>query len=120
MDESIWRAVEVGMWVIGMQTAILGGILGFMWTSLRTDIREIYQKIDGVDRKLSDKIDVVDRKLSERIDTVEKKLSDKIDMVDRKLSDKIDNVDRRLCRIEGMISLGECCLIKNNNEKKSE
>ena len=87
MDESIWRAVEVGMWVIGMQTAILGGILGFMWTSLRTDIREIYQKIDGVDRKLSD---------------------------------KIDNVDRRLCRIEGMISLGECCLIKNNNEKKAE
>jgi predicted nucleic acid-binding Zn-ribbon protein len=39
-------------------------------SDMKTDIRRLNDKIDGVDEKLSGKIDAVDKKLSDKFDSV--------------------------------------------------
>ncbi len=52
--------------------------------------------------------------LNKRTDDVEKNLTSRIDKIDEKLTD----VDRRLCRLEGAFSAKDCCVIKENSNRK--
>jgi hypothetical protein len=85
-------------------TLIVGGftlvfvLMGFMWNSLRGDIRE------GDDRLSSD-IRLGDDRLSSGIEGIDEKLTD---------------VDRRLCRLEGSFSSKEFCAPRHNQDRKAE
>jgi hypothetical protein len=46
---------------------------------IKTDLRRLNDKLEGVDQKLSDKIDSVDQRLSAKIDALDQKFSDKFD-----------------------------------------
>jgi hypothetical protein len=48
MDENGWRICQVVMWLMGLQTAILGAILGIMWNK----ISKIDQTLINVDKEL--------------------------------------------------------------------
>jgi chromosome segregation ATPase len=50
-------------------------------SEMKTDIRRLNEKIDGVDQKLTARIDRVEEKLTARIDRLEEKLTAKIDGV---------------------------------------
>jgi hypothetical protein len=43
MDENTWRFAQLLMWLIGLQTALLAGILGILWS-----------KINSMDDKITD------------------------------------------------------------------
>jgi predicted nucleic acid-binding Zn-ribbon protein len=59
---------------------------------MKTDLRKLNEKFDGVDQKLTARIEGVDQRLTAKIDSVNEKLTAKIEGVDQKLSTKIDAV----------------------------
>jgi predicted nucleic acid-binding Zn-ribbon protein len=61
-------------------------------SDIKTDVRRLNDKIDGVNKDLSGKIDAVNKDLSGKIDTVNKDLSGKIDAVNKDLLGKFDTV----------------------------
>jgi chromosome segregation ATPase len=65
-------------------------------SDVKTDIRKLNEKVDGVDQRLAAKTDGVEQRLTAKIDGVDQKLTAKIDGVDQKLTAKIDTVDQKL------------------------
>lgn len=61
------------------------------------------RKIEKLDEKLDSKIEKLDEKLTARID---------------KLDEKITDIDRRVCRVEGILTNKECCMIKDESKMK--
>lgn len=56
MDENTWRFVQIVMWLIGLQTVILGGVFAFLWNNLS-------KRIDDLSSNLSKKIDDLSSKV---------------------------------------------------------
>lgn len=54
MDENMWRFTQVIMWIIGIQTGVLGGIFLFLWNNLSKRIDDQGKKIDDIILKISD------------------------------------------------------------------
>lgn len=54
MDENTWRFAQVMMWVIGVQTTVLGAIFLFLWNNLSKRIDEISKKMDDSNNKISE------------------------------------------------------------------
>lgn len=59
MDENTWRLAQIMMWVIGIQTGVLGGLFLFMWNNLSKRIddqskimNEMNTKIGEIDKRL--------------------------------------------------------------------
>lgn len=63
MDENTWRIVQIAMWMLGIQTAFLGSLIGFAWSSinkkldksnaeLKTDIKDLSETITDIDKRL--------------------------------------------------------------------
>ena len=63
---------------------------------MRSDIRALSEKIDGVNKSLTEKIDGVEKTLTEKVDKVNSTLSEKIDGVNKSLTEKIDGVEKTL------------------------
>ena len=99
MDENTWRFAQLMMWIIGIQTTLLISVLGFMWRS----IFKIGEKIEATDVRLSKKIDDLDVRLSKKIDD---------------LSEKVNVIDKRVIRIETMLHVKDCCMLKDENHLK--
>lgn len=66
-------------------------------------IKELGEKIDAVETRLTEKIEAVDARLTAKIDSVETRLTEKIEAVDTRLTgvetrlgDKIDSIHVRL------------------------
>lgn len=91
------------MWAIGGGFVIILGCF-----------KVIYNEIKETRIELGDRIYRVDEKLSSKINRVDEKLSSKIDNLDEKVTD----IDRRLCRIEGALLAKECCVLKDDKNKK--
>ena len=99
MDETTWKIVQIGMWVIGGQTAILGFGFLFLWNSLSN-------KIDKLEAKLTAKIDALEARLTARIDALEAKVID---------------IDKRLYGVETALHMKDCCVLKQDqNLRKAE
>jgi len=47
MDENTWRFAQLLMWLIGIQTALLGSILGIIWAKTC----KIDDKITDIDKR---------------------------------------------------------------------
>lgn len=43
----------------------------------------------------------------------------KIDSKIEKLDEKVNDIDRRVCRIEGAISMKECCMLSQDSNRKN-
>ena len=72
---------------------------------MRSDIRALSEKIDGVNKSLTEKIDGVEKTLTEKVDKVNSTLSEKIDGVNKSLTEKIDGVETTLSgKIDGVNS----------------
>lgn len=49
MDENTWRFAQLMMWVIGIQTAFITGLMGFVWNNLSKRIDEMEDKISKLE-----------------------------------------------------------------------
>jgi hypothetical protein len=88
MDENIWRVVQIFMWVIGIQTGILGGIFIFLWNNLSKRIDDLSGKVDRNEVKFNAKLD-------SKIDPIEKDLiqiNTRIAVIESRLGDISTNV----------------------------
>jgi len=52
MDENTWRLVQCIMWLLGIQTTILMGSLGFIWSNLSKRMDKSDVKQDDLDKRL--------------------------------------------------------------------
>ncbi len=59
MDENMWRLTQIVMWIVALQTGVLGGIFLFLWNNLskRIDdqsktLGEMNTKIGDIDKRL--------------------------------------------------------------------
>jgi len=64
----------------------------FVWKNMISTIEKIDLKIDGFESRTNARFTL--------------------------LQETITDIDRRLCRIEGMISAKECCMLKDHSHKK--
>jgi len=49
MDENTWRFAQLMMCVIGIQTAFITGLIGFVWNNLSKRIDKIEDKISKLE-----------------------------------------------------------------------
>ncbi len=45
MDENTWKFAQIMMWLIGIQSSIIIGIIGTMWTHFNSKIYETNKEI---------------------------------------------------------------------------
>jgi hypothetical protein len=45
MDENTWRFAQTIMWLIGLQTAFITAVLGFVWSNLSKRIEKIEDRM---------------------------------------------------------------------------
>ena len=96
MDENTWRIVQIGMWLLGIQTTIILAVLGAFYSNMSKKVEKLEEKLTKVNGDSSSL------------------LASKID----KLDEKITDIDRRVCRIEGAFQNKECCMIKDSSQMK--
>lgn len=56
MDENTWRLAQMLMWFLGIQTLVLGSILGIIWGSIsgiKKDIKEIHEDLKEIRKDLA-------------------------------------------------------------------
>jgi SMC interacting uncharacterized protein involved in chromosome segregation len=131
MDENTWRIVQIGMWMIGGQTAILGFFFLFIWNHISSSSKRINDHSIDLNRKIDDLSINVDRKIADLSAEMNKNyqsLNDKIDKNETKFDAKIDSIqhsinelDKRLYGIESVLHMKDCCVLKQDqNLKKAE
>lgn len=54
MDENTWRIVQIGMWLLGIQTTVIMAVLGAIYTSLSKKIEKVDFKIDKIETQMND------------------------------------------------------------------
>lgn len=54
MDENTWRLAQIMMWVIGIQTTVLGTVFLFLWNNLSKKIDELSKKMEEMNLKISE------------------------------------------------------------------
>lgn len=54
MDENTWRIVQMGMWIIGIQTTVILAVMGALHASLTKKIDAIIARLDRVDNKVNE------------------------------------------------------------------
>ena len=59
MDESTWKMIQIMAAFMSVQTAILTGAIGFMWSHFNKRFEILENRME----KLSDKVEDVDRRL---------------------------------------------------------
>lgn len=110
MDENTWRFAQIVMWLIGLQTVVLGGIFAFLWNNLS-------KRVDDVSVNLSKRID----DLSLKVDRNEAKFNAKLDSKLDPILTEIRELDKRLYGIETVLHMKDCCVLKQDqNLKKVE
>lgn len=56
MDENTWRLAQMLMWFLGLQTVVMGSILGFILASisgLKKDIKDIHEDLNEIRKDIS-------------------------------------------------------------------
>lgn len=110
MDETSWKIVQIGMWVIGGQTAILGFLFLFIWNNFSKKIEE-----QGIFLKtLFDKVDRNEAKLNAKLDSKFDPLLHSINELDK----RINELDKRLYGIETVLHMKDCCILKQDQNLK--
>lgn len=99
MDENTWRFAQIVMWLIGLQTVILGGIFAFLWNNLSKRMDDLGLKLDKSVFDINGKIDrneaKFNAKLDSKLDPIEKDLvqiNTKIAVMESRLADISTNV----------------------------
>jgi len=122
---------ELIMWAAGIQTTLILGALGFIWSNLNKRISEVKadlsKKDDDVVAKLSEITTKTDRmidKFSGALHQVRDELIRKVEHVDQKvdtLTHTTSDIDKRLYGIETVLHMKDCCVLKQDqNLKKAE
>lgn len=103
MDENIWRFAQIVVWLIGLQTVVLGGIFAFLWNNLSKRIDDLGTKLDKNTGEINAKIDRNEAKFNAKLDTksdpLEKDLiqiNTKLAVMESRLSDISTNVTHLL------------------------
>jgi hypothetical protein len=110
MDENTWRFAQIVMWLIGIKTAVLGGIFAFLWNNLS-------KRMDNVEGGLAKKID----DLSNKVDRNEAKFNEKLDAKIDPIQHSLNELDKRVYGIESVLHMKDCCILKQDqNLKKAE
>lgn len=110
MDENTWRLAQIIMWLIGLQTAVLGGVFAFLWNNLSKRVEDLSTRVD---EKFDD--------LSARIDRNEAKFNARLDFKIDPLQHSINEIDKRMYGIETVLHMKDCCVLKSDqNVKKAE
>lgn len=117
MDENTWKLAQIGMWVIGIQTTILGGIFIFLWSNLNGKINDVFRELSKRIDDLSIKVDRNEAKFNAKLDTKLDPILESINDLDKRLNE----LDKRLYGIEAVLHMKECCVLKQDQQlKKAE
>jgi len=52
MDENTWRFAQTIMWLIGLQTAFLTAVIGFVWNNLSKRMEKIEDRMTRIETDL--------------------------------------------------------------------
>lgn len=52
MSSELWNFTQLIIWIIGIQTTFLSGLIWIVWTSLGNRIDKLDEKITDIDRRL--------------------------------------------------------------------
>lgn len=52
MDENTWRFAQSIMWLIGLQTAFLTAVIGFVWSNLSKRIEKIEDRLTRIENDM--------------------------------------------------------------------
>lgn len=63
MDENTWRVVQVGMWVVGLQTAFLTAVMAFIWNNLSKRIEKVEITLGDRIGKVETTVNDIDKRL---------------------------------------------------------
>lgn len=63
MSEDIWKLMQMGMWLIGVQTAVIIAVLSGFFSRTNKKIEDLDQKLSGKIEKLDEKLTDMDRRL---------------------------------------------------------
>ncbi len=62
MDENTWRLMQVGMWVIGLQTTVILAAIGAAYSSLNKRLERVEANINDIDKRLHVVESILNRK----------------------------------------------------------
>ncbi len=103
MDENTWRIAQVGMWLFGLQAALVLSAIGAAYRGMAT-------KVDKLDNKLTKAVE----HSHEKLEKMEAKLCEKIE----KLDVKVNDIDKRIHVVEALVTRKEGCMIKDSSQMK--
>lgn len=95
MDENTWRIVQMGMWIIGIQTAVILAAMGALHASMTKKVENLDAEIKSANKAIGEKID--------------------------KLDVKLQDVDKRVFAIETLLHMKDFLMLKGREpDKKAE
>lgn len=54
MDENSWKIIQIIMWILGIQTAFLTIVMGFIWVNLSWKVDHLELELKGLQNKVED------------------------------------------------------------------